>query len=128
MDRFAFFWPIWSEDHLELIHTPSETPCDINTSVKEQPPFLPSNKPSKKGLSPTQLLLSDSEVDELDDTQYTYHLWSSISYNRYLKFYTLDSFFEETKEKIPFIELARRFIDQSLRERWTAAKATGLEG
>ncbi|KAL8277040.1 hypothetical protein RQP46_010574 [Phenoliferia psychrophenolica] len=55
LNKFAFFWPIWHDDHLRLIHR------STSYSFTRADPLAPTY-----------------------DTQFTYHLWESVAWDRLL--------------------------------------------
>lgn len=86
LNKFAFFWPIWCVTssasalstcpHLTLTFLPSRA-CRHDDHLRlvhrTSPSHFSFHKPSP--LAPTR------------DTPYTYHLWDSVAYDRYLRYY-----------------------------------------
>ncbi|GAA6014983.1 hypothetical protein JCM11491_002382 [Sporobolomyces phaffii] len=114
LNRYAFFWPLWHEDHLKLVHQSS------SYSFVEPP----------SGSRSPAALLSGS--------QFVYHLWESFAYDDYLSRYTPDLVHgeltadEERLEHVralaesSFAREARKWVGQGFRERWRKAKRAGL--
>ncbi|GAA6024731.1 hypothetical protein JCM10207_002813 [Rhodosporidiobolus poonsookiae] len=110
LNKFAFFWPIWHDDHLRVVHR------DISYSFHRADPLSPSR-----------------------DTQFTYHLWESVAYERYLSPYDPDSIHQRGRWHGPeeenadswrnenaFGREARRFVSEEMRRAWRKAREEGL--
>ncbi|SGY90002.1 BQ5605_C039g11783 [Microbotryum silenes-dioicae] len=111
LNKFAFFWPIWHDDHLRLVH--------------RSPPLYDFHQPDR--LAPGY------------NTQFTYHLWESEAWERYLKYYDPERiWFKKTAEKrgdkreedgrndeSSFSREARRFVSLELRIKWRKAVKEG---
>ncbi|GAA5880314.1 hypothetical protein JCM16303_003893 [Sporobolomyces ruberrimus] len=118
LNKYAFFWPLWHEDHLELVHR-SKT-----YSFEEHP---------SRSRSPSALI---------SGSQFVYHLWESFAYDKYLSKYTPDLIHgempltggggEETVKHLrelgesSFAREARKWVGDGFRERWRKAKRAGL--
>ncbi|GAA5962346.1 hypothetical protein JCM3765_002948 [Sporobolomyces pararoseus] len=117
LNKYAFFWPLWHEDHLNLIH---------RSSVYQfsQPP---------SGSRSLSALLSGS--------QFTYHLWESFAHDRYLAYYTPDLIHGELPKEVigtegegvlrelgesSFAKEARKWVREGFRQRWRRAKRAGI--
>ncbi|KAK4056133.1 hypothetical protein OIO90_002864 [Microbotryomycetes sp. JL221] len=110
LNKFAFFWPIWHDDHLRLIHRSASYPFH--------------SKPSP--LAPTS------------DSQFTYHLWESVAFDRYLSPYDPDRIHNRgfktgsereedgASDENSFSKETRQYVSLKMRHRWRAAKAKGL--
>lgn len=129
LNKFAFFWPIWSvtpspftsfisnecrakkkrhDDHLRLVHRGMA--YDFN-------------KPDR--LAPTR------------DAQYTYHLWHSAAWDRYLRYYDPDRIHNRgfkrgaereedgRSDESSFSRQARKHVSDDFRKAWRDAKARG---
>ncbi|TKA53349.1 hypothetical protein B0A53_04367 [Rhodotorula sp. CCFEE 5036] len=109
LNKFAFFWPIWDDDSLRVIHR------DDRYSFHRAP-----------ALAPTW------------DTPFACHLWESTAYQRYLSPYDPDRIHNRGKkqgaereedgasDENSFSREARRFVSDEFRAAWRAAKALGL--
>ncbi|KAM0750341.1 hypothetical protein T439DRAFT_381041 [Meredithblackwellia eburnea MCA 4105] len=110
LNKFAFFWPLWHDDHLRIVH--------------RGPPKYSFTRADP--LAPTY------------DTQFTYHLWESVAWPRYLKPYDPDRIHnrgakhgEEREEdgvsdESSFSRFARQFVGDDIREKWREAVKEGL--
>ncbi|KAK4049664.1 hypothetical protein OIV83_003939 [Microbotryomycetes sp. JL201] len=110
LNKFAFFWPIWHDDHLRLVHRSLSYPFH--------------SKPSP--LAPTR------------DSQFTYHLWESVAYDRYLSPYDPDRIHvrgmkkgaereeDGASDENSFSKEVRQYVDEGMRQRWREAKRQGL--
>ncbi|GAA5873488.1 hypothetical protein JCM8547_005444 [Rhodosporidiobolus lusitaniae] len=108
LNKFAFFWPIWHDDHLRVIHR-----SDKYSFHRPDP------------LAPTY------------DEQFTYHLWESVAYDRYLSPYDPDRIHNRGKkhgkereedgasDENSFSKEARRFVSNEFRIAWRAAVERG---
>ncbi|GAA6050554.1 hypothetical protein JCM3770_005597 [Rhodotorula araucariae] len=109
LNKFAFFWPIWDDDSLRTVHRSTAY------SFHRAP-----------ALAPTR------------DTQFTYHLWESVAYARYLSPYDPDRIDHRgarhgaereedgASDENSFSREARRFVSDELRDAWHRAKRDGL--
>ncbi|GAA5910388.1 hypothetical protein JCM5296_000583 [Sporobolomyces johnsonii] len=109
LNKFAFFWPLWHDDHLRLVHR-SPSPYSFH-------------RPSP--LAPTY------------DTQFTYHLWESFAHERYLSPYDPDRIHtrgikkgqereeDGANDENVFSREARRWVGDGFRERWRQARNEG---
>ncbi|GAA6006888.1 uncharacterized protein JCM10292_000348 [Rhodotorula paludigena] len=109
LNKFAFFWPIWDDDSLRIVHR------SLAYSFHRAP-----------SLAPTR------------DTQFTYHLWESASYTRYLLPYDPDRIHNRglkhgaereedgASDENAFSREARRFVSDEFRSAWREAKKQGL--
>ncbi|KAM0787013.1 hypothetical protein ACM66B_006281 [Microbotryomycetes sp. NB124-2] len=110
LNKFAFFWPIWHDDHLRLVHRSLSYPFH--------------SKPSH--LAPTS------------HSQFTYHLWESVAYDRYLSPYDPDRVHnigskrgqereeDGASDENSFSREVRQYVGQEMRQRWREAKKNGL--
>ncbi|GAA5917821.1 hypothetical protein JCM6882_004159 [Rhodosporidiobolus microsporus] len=108
LNKFAFFWPIWHDDHLRVVHR------DDRYSFHRPDP-----------LSPTR------------DTQFTYHLWESVAYERYLSPYDPERIHNRGKkqgeereedgasDESSFSREGRRFVSKEFRRAWREARERG---
>ncbi|POY73462.1 hypothetical protein BMF94_3399 [Rhodotorula taiwanensis] len=109
LNKFAFFWPIWDDDSLRVIHR------DDRYNFRKAP-----------SLAPTW------------DAPFACHLWESAAYERYLSPYDPDRIHNRGKKHGPereedgasdensFSREARRFVSDEFRQAWREAKAQGL--
>ncbi|BGP29129.1 hypothetical protein JCM10296v2_000867 [Rhodotorula toruloides] len=108
LNKFAFFWPIWDDDSLRMIHR------SLSFSFHSPHPLAPTR-----------------------DLPFTCHLWESASYERYLSPYDPDRIHNRGKkvgeereedgasDENSFSREARRFVSEGFRRRWREAKARG---
>ncbi|KPV76685.1 glycosyltransferase family 32 protein, partial [Rhodotorula graminis WP1] len=111
LNKFAFFWPLWDDDALRRVHR-----SDVYSFHRPSP------------LAPTR------------DKQFTYHLWESVAYKRYLSPYDPDRIHNRGKkhgaereedgasDESSFSREARQYVTDDFRRAWRQARNEGLIG
>ncbi|GAA6040149.1 hypothetical protein JCM8097_002054 [Rhodosporidiobolus ruineniae] len=108
LNKFAFFWPIWDDDSLRMVHR-----------------------------SLSNVFHSPSSLAPTYDTAFTYHLWESVAYDRYLSPYDperidyrgakhgADREEDGASDENAFSREARRYVSREFREAWGEARERG---
>jgi hypothetical protein len=130
LNKFAFFWPIWSVSPLPLFLL-LLTPPSPSTSHRHDDHLRLVHR------SLTDIFHRPSPLAPTYDTPFTYHLWESVSHTRYLSPYDPDRIHNRgaktgkereedgASDENAFSREGRRYVSREMRIAWRAARERG---
>lgn len=133
LNKFAFFWPIWYGALLVLKNElPSRTYSNLPLCIRHDDHLRLVHRGTAYDWSKADPLAPTY------DAQFTYHLWQSLAWDRYLSPYDPDRIHnigakvgaereeDGASDESSFSRFARQFVDQEVRVAWRQAVKDGL--